>query len=107
MRAVPFVIALVVVGVVYFAGLGRAPFFDPSEGFHAQIARTMAEGGDWVTPHVNGVRYFDKPPLLYWLMAGTFRFVAAGEAAARFWPAAAALGVVAVKIGRASCRERV
>lgn len=96
MRAVPFAAVLIVVGVLYFVGLGRAPFIDPSDGFHAQIARTMAEGGDWVTPHVNGVRYFDKPPLLYWLMAATFRIVPSGEAAARFWPAVAAVGVVAV-----------
>ncbi|MGH7355056.1 MAG: ArnT family glycosyltransferase [Candidatus Rokuibacteriota bacterium] len=109
MRAVPFVIALVVVGVIYFAGLGRAPFFDPSEGFHAQIARTMAEGGDWVTPHVNGVRYFDKPPLLYWLMAATFRIVPPVEAAARFWPAVAALGVVGVtmRLGTVLASPRV
>ena len=96
MRAVPFALALGVVGLLYFVGLGRAPFFDPSEGFHVQIARTMAEGGDWITPHVNGVRYFDKPPLLYWLMAATFRAVAPGETAARLWPAVAAVGVVAV-----------
>ena len=109
MRAVPFALVLLAVGVLYFVGLGSAPFFDPSEGFHAQIARTMAEGGDWVTPHVNGVRYFDKPPLLYWLMAASFRVVAPGEAAARFWPAVAALGVVAVtmRLGMVLANARV
>ncbi len=109
MRAAPFILALVAVGVMYFAGLGQAPFFDPSEGFQVEIARTMAEGGDWITPHVNGVRYFDKPPLLYWLMAAAFRVVAPGEAAARFWPAVAALGVVAVtmRLGTVLANPRV
>jgi len=94
-RGVPLGVALVAVGL-YFVGLGAAPFVDPPEGFHAEIARQMTLTRDWATPRANGVRYFDKPPLLYWLMAATFRFGTSGEAAARFWPAVAAVGVVAV-----------
>jgi 4-amino-4-deoxy-L-arabinose transferase-like glycosyltransferase len=77
-------------------GLGRAPFLDPPEGFHTAIAVAMAHTGDWITPHLNGVRYFDKPPLLYWLMSPLFLFVDPGPAAARAWPAMGAVGCAMV-----------
>jgi len=83
-----------VAAALFFLGLGAAPFLDPPEGLHAEIAREMGIGGDWVTPHFNGVRYFDKPPLLYWLMALGFSLVGPSEWAARFWSALAAFGTV-------------
>ena len=52
-----------------FPGLGRAPFDDPGEGQHAEIAREAWVSGQLVDLRLNGVRYFDKPPLLYWLIA--------------------------------------
>ncbi len=81
-----------VAAALYFVRLGQAPFIDPPEGLHAAIAREMVLRGDWITPHFNGVRYFDKPPLLYWLMAAGFRLVGPSEAAARFWSALATFG---------------
>ena len=83
-----------VAAALFFVGLGQAPFVDPSEGMHAEIAREMARLGDWVTPHFNQIRYFDKPPLLYWLMAAGFGLVGPSEWAARFWSALAAFGAV-------------
>src|SRR3990172_12963933 len=91
-RGVLWGVALVA-AALFFMNLGQAPFVDPSEGMHAEIAREMGLRGDWVTPHFNGVRYFDKPPLLYWLQAAAFRVVGPSEWAARFWSALAALGV--------------
>ncbi|HEX2438222.1 MAG TPA: glycosyltransferase family 39 protein [Methylomirabilota bacterium] len=88
--------ALLAVGLMYLLGLGAAPFLDPPEGFHAVIAQTLRLTGDWVTLRVDGVRYFDKPPLLYWLMAFSFHVVGPTEAAARVWPALAAVGIAAV-----------
>jgi 4-amino-4-deoxy-L-arabinose transferase-like glycosyltransferase len=93
---VPFGLALLAVGLMYLLGLGAAPFLDPPEGFHAAIAESLRQSGDWVTLRVNGVRYFDKPPLIYWLMALSFAGTGVGEAAARVWPALAAIGVAAV-----------
>jgi 4-amino-4-deoxy-L-arabinose transferase-like glycosyltransferase len=89
-------LALLAVGLMYLLGLGAAPFLDPPEGFHAVIAQTLRLTGDWVTLRVDGVRYFDKPPLLYWLMAFSFHVVGPTEAAARVWPALAAVGIAAV-----------
>ena len=82
-----------VAAALFFMSLGQAPFVDPSEGMHAEIAREMGLRGDWVTPHFDGVRYFDKPPLLYWLLAAGFRLAGPSEWAARFWSALSALGV--------------
>src|SRR5262245_55861056 len=81
---------------MYLLGLGAAPFFDPPEGFHAVVAQTLPASGDWLTLHVNGVRYFDTPPLSYWLMTLSFSLAGPTEAAARVWPALSAIGVAAV-----------
>jgi 4-amino-4-deoxy-L-arabinose transferase-like glycosyltransferase len=85
-----------VVAVLALAGLGQAPFLDPPEGFHAEIAREMAERAAWITPRLNGVRYFDKPPLPYWLMAASFAAAGPTPAAARVWGALAVIGVALV-----------
>jgi len=81
---------------MYLLGLGAAPFLDPPEGFHVAVAESMRASGDWTTLRVNGVRYFDKPPLLYWLMAASFSVTGPSEAAARIWPALAGVGIAAV-----------
>jgi 4-amino-4-deoxy-L-arabinose transferase-like glycosyltransferase len=75
-------------------GLGRAPFDDPGEGQHAEIAREML-GGSWLTLRLNGVRYFDKPPLLYWLTGVSFSLFGLTEGAARLAPLLGALLAVA------------
>ncbi|HEU5321433.1 MAG TPA: phospholipid carrier-dependent glycosyltransferase, partial [Methylomirabilota bacterium] len=77
-------------------GLGAAPFLDPPEGFHAAVAASVLRDGDWLTLHINGVRYFDKPPLLYWLTAAVFGAGGPAEVLARLTPAAAAVGCAAV-----------
>jgi 4-amino-4-deoxy-L-arabinose transferase-like glycosyltransferase len=87
---------LLAIGLMYLLGLGAAPFIDPPEGFHAAIAQGMRQSGDWFIARLDGVRYFDKPPLLYWLMALSFSAAGVTEAAARLWPALAAVGVAAV-----------
>ena len=81
---------------MYLLGLGAAPFLDPPEGFHAAVAQSLRASGDWITLRVDGVRYFDKPPLPYWLMALSFSLTGPTEAAARIWPALSAIGVAAV-----------
>ncbi|OGL17739.1 MAG: hypothetical protein A3K12_02690 [Candidatus Rokubacteria bacterium RIFCSPLOWO2_12_FULL_71_19] len=85
-----------VAAALFLGGLGSAPFVDPPEGFHAAIARDMLRSGEWITPHVNGVRYFDKPALLYWLMAGAFSALGPTEGAARLPSALPAIGVAVV-----------
>jgi len=55
--------------LIFFAGLGSYPLLEPDEGRYAEIPREMLASGDFVTPHLNGVLYFEKPPLYYWLNA--------------------------------------
>jgi 4-amino-4-deoxy-L-arabinose transferase-like glycosyltransferase len=89
------VVSMVGLAAVLLApGLGRAPLDDPGEGQHAEIARELP-AGSWITLRLNGVRYFDKPPLLYWLTAASFRQWGLTEGAARIAPLLGALLAVA------------
>jgi len=72
-------------------GLGDAPFDDPGEGMHAQIALELLHRGVALPLTLAGVPYLDKPPLLYGLLAGAFSLLGASEAAARLVSAMAAL----------------
>ncbi|HEX5816432.1 MAG TPA: glycosyltransferase family 39 protein [Methylomirabilota bacterium] len=92
----PVAVAAAVTALVMLPGLGAAPWLDPPEGFHVEIAHEMAERGDWITPRLNGVRYFSKPPLPYWLMQLSFIPAGATPFAARLWPALAAVGAAAL-----------
>ena len=77
---------LAVVSGIWFCGLqGLRPLANPDEGRYTEIPREMAETGDFVTPRLNGVKYFEKPPLLYWLSALTFRQFGVSESTARLW----------------------
>ena len=76
-------------------GLGAVPFDDPGEGQHAEIAREAWRSGDWLTLHLNGVRYFDKPPLLYALQAAAFSAGGVSEWSARLAPLSGAVLAVA------------
>lgn len=79
--------------------LGGWAFFDADEGRYAQIPLAMLKRGDFVTPFLNGVKFFDKPPLLYWLIALAYRVFGVSEGAARLVPAVAALGAIAGTYG--------
>lgn len=55
--------------MLFTAFLGLRPLGVPSEARYAEIPREMVETGDWVTPRLNGVKYFEKPALYYWMQA--------------------------------------
>ena len=95
MRSIALGVAVVALGL-FLIDLGRAPFLDPPEGFHAAVAQGVRTSGDVVTLRIDGVRYFDKPPLLYWLMAASFDVVGVSPLGARLPSALAAVGVAAV-----------
>lgn len=94
-RAAPVGLALVLAAGLLLPGLGAAPLDDPGEGQHAEIARETWAEGQWLTLRLSGVRYFDKPPLLYWLGAGSFALWGPSEWAARLAPAMGAMIAVA------------
>lgn len=80
------------IGVIWFAGLGWRPLLSPDEGRYAEIAREMAASGDFVTPRLNGLKYFEKPPLQYWLTALSLRAFGPHDAVVRLVPALYGLG---------------
>jgi len=94
-RLVPLGVA-VVAAALFLSGLGAGPFVDPPEGFHTEIAREMLARRDFVTPRLNAVRYFDKPPLLYWLISLSSAVAGPTPFAARMWSALAAVGVAGI-----------
>lgn len=63
------VLLSILLGLFFSLLLGSRPLFIPDEGRYAEIARAMLERGDWITPYLNGIKYFEKPPLFYWLGA--------------------------------------
>jgi 4-amino-4-deoxy-L-arabinose transferase-like glycosyltransferase len=77
--------------VLYYAGLGAVPYFQPDEGRYTEIPREMLASGDFVLPRLNGVLYFEKPPLYYWLNAAALSVFGVSEFASRFWSATLAL----------------
>ena len=76
----------------YLWGLGSYGLIDPDEGRYSEIPREMVESGDFVTPRLNYVKYFEKPALHYWLTAGAFLAFGQGEAASRATPVLMGLG---------------
>jgi len=84
-----FLLLAVVTGVIWFALLGYRDLFDPDEGRYAEIPAAMVDSGDWLTPRLNGVKYFEKPALQYWATAAVYTLVGKGNASARLVPALA------------------
>ena len=90
---------IIVAGLVFFFHLGAYGLWDPDESRYAEIAREMLAMRDFIVPHLNYVAYVEKPPLLYWLTALSFRVFGLSEFAARLTPALSAmLGVIATFI---------
>jgi len=77
-------ILLILFGGAFFLFLGHAGLIEPDEGRYSEIPREMLERGDFITPTLNYVVYFEKPPLHYWLNAFSFKLFGLNEFAARF-----------------------
>jgi 4-amino-4-deoxy-L-arabinose transferase-like glycosyltransferase len=98
------VLILMVAGlVIFFYRLGVPGLIDPDEGRYAEIAREFFVLRDWGIPHLNLLPYLEKPPLVYWLTALSFKVCGFTELAARLPSAVSALGGVflAYGLGRA------
>lgn len=70
--------------ILYFCNIGGYGLMNPDEGRYAEIPREMLESGDFLTPRLNHVLYFEKPPLYYWFTAASFSVFGQNEFAARF-----------------------
>lgn len=83
--------------VIYILPLGVRPLFEPDETRYAEIPREMIASGDWVVPRLNGLRYFEKPALGYWITGASMRIFGENRFAARL-PSALAAGLTALLI---------
>src|SRR5215510_6218723 len=70
--------------VLFFHGLGDIGLIGPDEPRYAAIAREMFDTGDYITPRLHGVPWFEKPVLMYWLAALGYKIFGITEAGARF-----------------------
>ena len=79
--------ALLIFVVLYLLLLGIRPLIMPDEARYVEIPREMLADHDFVTPRLNGLRYFEKPIMGYWLIAGAMRVFGENNFAARIAPA--------------------
>jgi 4-amino-4-deoxy-L-arabinose transferase-like glycosyltransferase len=82
---------LLISSLYLYTAAGRA-ILDDGDALYAHIAQQMAKSDEWVTPYANGVRFLDKPPMMYWLMGLSYRVFGFNEFAASLPSALAVLG---------------
>jgi 4-amino-4-deoxy-L-arabinose transferase-like glycosyltransferase len=87
---------LLAFGLLFWFRLGTYPLANPDEGRYAEIPREMVATGDWITPRLDGVKYFEKPPLLYWAVALCYQVLGPSEWSMRAMPALFGLAGVAM-----------
>ncbi|HEV3117149.1 MAG TPA: glycosyltransferase [Gemmataceae bacterium] len=80
---------VIVAALLFFARLG-SPLQEPEESRYAEIPRQMLENGSLAIPYYHGLAYYDKPPLLYWLVMGAYTVFGVHDWAARLVPSGAA-----------------
>lgn len=76
---------LIVFAAVLLYALGARTLVPPDEGRYAEMAREMFASGDWITTRLNGIKYFEKPPLQTWMNALSFTLFGLGDWQARLW----------------------
>ncbi|MDB5839394.1 MAG: glycosyltransferase family 39 protein [Herminiimonas sp.] len=85
-RSKPLVLVLLLAFCfAWFYVLDARTLVPTDEGRYAEMAREMAATNDWITPRLNGIKYFEKPPLQTWMNALTFKAFGLGEWQARLW----------------------
>jgi len=83
--------------MAYILPIGYRPMIIPDETRYAEIPREMIATGDWIVPRLDGVRYFEKPVMGYWLNGISMLIFGENSFAARF-PSALAAGLSALMV---------
>ena len=83
-RLAPWVLLATFALIMGFAFIGTRGLWEPDEGRYAEAAREMIVSGDFMTPTLGGQPHFAKPPLSYWLIAGSMTVFGPSETAVRF-----------------------
>ena len=75
----------IALAAVWLLTIQIRPMLDPDEGRYAEIPREMVTTGDWVTPRLDGLKYFEKPVLQYWATATIYSAVGLSNWSSRLW----------------------
>ena len=86
---------VVIAAALLWLGLASYPLLDNNEGLYASIAKEMLSRSGWITPHLNGVAYEEKPPLFYYVLSILFSLFGTHEWSARAASASAASACLA------------
>ncbi|MGA7217190.1 MAG: glycosyltransferase family 39 protein [Candidatus Sulfotelmatobacter sp.] len=107
-RAVAYAALAVIFLAVYAGSMFTPGLLDDADSTHAEAAREMFVTGDYVTLHINGVRYLEKAPLPYWLVAFSYKLFGINEFSTRLPMVLSVmlLGLLAFRWGRRAFGER-
>ena len=75
----------IALAIVWLLTIQIRPMLDPDEGRYAEIPREMLTTGNWVTPRLDGLKYFEKPALQYWATAALYGIVGLSNWSSRLW----------------------
>jgi 4-amino-4-deoxy-L-arabinose transferase-like glycosyltransferase len=81
---VSVVVLVALWSIIYLSGLSRPALLDDADTVHAEAAKEMLQRHDWVTLYVNGIRYLEKAPLMYWGVAASYTLFGISEWSTRF-----------------------
>ena len=84
--------------LLWLVTLGTRALVSADEGRYATLSLAMLQTGDWVTPRLNGLLYFEKPPLQYWAGALSMSLFGINAWAARLWPGLCGLFTLATLV---------
>ena len=102
LRGLPLLALILVFALAWFGTLEQRRLINPDEGRYSEIPREMVATGDWLTPRLNGLKYFEKPALQYWATATAFTVFGEHHWTARLWPALTGfLGILATAFATA------
>jgi len=88
------IIFFIIPFILYVTLLAGMPLMEPDEARYSAIPSAMNHSGDYVTPHLKGTIYLEKPPLSYWATALSFKIFGENEFSARLFTALCAWGCI-------------
>lgn len=92
-----------IIGILFGIFLGNRPLAVPDEARYSEIPREMVVSGDYITPHINNIKYFEKPALFYWLQASAIKIFGLQEWSLRL--VTALMGLLGCLITYAAARK--